>query len=211
MTWDAGYSQDKVRRRIEWPADAMQSDYDEIPDGSVVTLDYGDGLWVYTFAVTDLERGTGRGACVCARAAGTDCRVGAHGDSRETVTPVSTSTPTPTAGLSSPTMARVEEIRAAAPDVAYDFEMDSGGWELLYDDDYATYLRDGAYHVALDATDVVVWGMAKMSPVISMRRWMLPIWLGLRRRKRASRFAARSRTAAISSSSIPAQPTLCRR
>ena len=158
MTYDAGYLEDRVRRRTEWPADDIHQDYDEVPDGSVVTLDYGDGLWVYTFAVTDWSGGQAVAPAFAPERPEPTAAWAPTVTAAETVTPVSTSTPTPTAGLSSPTMARVEEIRAAAPDVAYDFETDSGGWELLYDDDYATYLRDGAYHVALDATDVVAWG-----------------------------------------------------
>ncbi len=52
----------------------------------------------------------------------------------------------------------IEQIRDLPPDVAYDFEDETAGWELLYGDEYATYLRDGAYHVAVDVPGVTAWG-----------------------------------------------------
>ncbi len=57
MTYDPGYTEDRVRRLVDWPADDIQQDYEDVPEGSVVTLDYGNGIWVYTFAVTDWDGG----------------------------------------------------------------------------------------------------------------------------------------------------------
>lgn len=157
MTYDAGYAGDLVRRRVDWPADDIDQDYADVPEGSVVTLDYGDGVWAYTFAVTDWSGGQ----VVLAD--------WAPEEPTPTATPVPTSMPT-TAPTPSPTLAPlfsifteilVEEIRTLSPDVAYDFESDSGGWDLDYDDEYETYLQGGAYHVAVDVADVVAWGYSE--------------------------------------------------
>lgn len=144
MTRDAGYAMDRVRRRVEWPADDIGQDYADTPEGSVVTLDYGDGLWAYTYAITEWS---GRQAVVPAAVPLSTA------PSEPSVPAETVSTPMPAA-----TDERVEDIRSSMPDAAYDFEWGSGGWELLYDDEYATFLRDGAYHVTVDAQDVVAWG-----------------------------------------------------
>ena len=57
---------------------------------------------------------------------------------------------------------RVAEIRQSAPDVEDDFQTNSGLWELFYEGDAAGYLRNGEYHVTIDAEDTVAWGDSEL-------------------------------------------------